>query len=140
MIYFESLWNVVLHLTLQIFKNINVFHCFHQQAGGDLKGDLGAGLIRVHEVVTHPAVSFQKEVDAFLDVVLELIDAREIKEFAEAEIPSEIPFCLAIQVMNIIPISLSEIWIKEISQHEKSKVECLLWIFLCLNGFCIISL
>ena len=41
-------------------------------------------MIRVHEVVTHPAVSFQKEVDAFLDVVLELIDAREIKEFAEA--------------------------------------------------------
>ena len=83
MIYFESLWNVVLHLTLQIFKNINVFHWFHQQAGGDLKGELGVGMIRVHEVVTHPAVSFQKEVDAFLDVVLELIDA-SIKEFAEA--------------------------------------------------------
>ena len=33
--------------------------------------------------MTHPAVSFHKEVDAFLDV-LELIDAREIKEFAEA--------------------------------------------------------
>ena len=138
MIYFESLWNVVLHLTLQIFKNINVFHCFHQQAGGDLKGELGVGLIKWG--CDPPSSQLPEGSRCLLGCCPGTYDAREIKEFAEAEIPSEIPFCLAIQVMNIIPISLSEIWIKEISQHEKSKVERLLWIFLCLNGFCIISL
>ena len=33
--------------------------------------------------MTHPAVNFHKEVDAILDVFLELTDAGEIKEFAE---------------------------------------------------------